>query len=136
MIVETVKWIGGTDGVLEMIDQRRLPAEFVKLKVRSVEQLHEAIRTLAVRGAPAIGVAAAYGPVLALAVADRPAEPAGGLGPSAQGLRLSGHLPPHRRQPVLGPRPHPRQGAGGRRGAAGDGATACTEALLAEANAI
>jgi methylthioribose-1-phosphate isomerase len=66
MNIEAVKWIGGTDGVLELIDQRRLPTEFVKLKVRSVEQLHEAIRTLAVRGAPAIGVAAAYGPVLAL----------------------------------------------------------------------
>ncbi|HNS19768.1 MAG TPA: S-methyl-5-thioribose-1-phosphate isomerase [Sedimentisphaerales bacterium] len=66
MIAETVRWVGGTDGVLEMIDQRRLPTEFVILKVRSIEQLHEAIRTLAVRGAPAIGVAAAYGPVLAL----------------------------------------------------------------------
>ncbi len=66
MNVEAVKWIGGTEGVLELIDQRRLPTEFVKIKVRSVEQLHEAIRTLAVRGAPAIGVAAAYGPVLAL----------------------------------------------------------------------
>jgi methylthioribose-1-phosphate isomerase len=66
MNVEAVKWIGETDGVLELIDQRRLPSEFVKLKVRSVEQLHEAIRTLAVRGAPAIGVAAAYGSVLAL----------------------------------------------------------------------
>ena len=66
MNVEAVKWIGGTDGVLELIDQRRLPSELIKLKVRSVEHLHEAIRTLAVRGAPAIGVAAAYGPVLAL----------------------------------------------------------------------
>ena len=52
MNVEAVKWIGGTDGVLELIDQRRLPGEFVKLKVRSVEQLHEAIRTLSgARGA-------------------------------------------------------------------------------------
>ena len=66
MNVEAVKWIGGTDGVLEIIDQRRLPTEFAILKIRSPEQLHEAIRTLAVRGAPAIGVAAAYGPVLAL----------------------------------------------------------------------
>lgn len=66
MNFETLKWIGGTDGVLELIDQRRLPMEYTKLKVRSVEQLYEAIRTLAVRGAPAIGVAAAYGPVLAL----------------------------------------------------------------------
>jgi len=66
MIAQTVKWVGGTDGVLELIDQRRLPVELVTLQVRDVEQLHEAIRTLAVRGAPAIGVAAAYGPVIAL----------------------------------------------------------------------
>jgi methylthioribose-1-phosphate isomerase len=66
MIPQTVKWVGGIDGVLELIDQRRLPTEFTTLRVRSVEQLYEAIKTLAVRGAPAIGVAAAYGPVLAL----------------------------------------------------------------------
>jgi methylthioribose-1-phosphate isomerase len=51
---------------LEIIDQRKLPREFVKLKITDTEQLHEAIKTLAVRGAPAIGVAAGYGVVLAL----------------------------------------------------------------------
>jgi len=66
MIAETVKWVGGVNGVLELIDQRRLPTEFETLRIRSVEQLYEAIVTLAVRGAPAIGVAAAYGPLLAL----------------------------------------------------------------------
>jgi len=66
MIVQAVKWIGDVDGFLELIDQRRLPAEFVKLQSRNVEQLYEAIKTLAVRGAPAIGVSAAYGLVLAL----------------------------------------------------------------------
>jgi methylthioribose-1-phosphate isomerase len=65
-IAQAVKWIDSIDGVLELIDQRSLPGEFVTLLVRDTEQLHEAIRTLAVRGAPAIGVAAAYGPVLAL----------------------------------------------------------------------
>ena len=66
MIVEAVKWIGDIDGYLELIDQRRLPAEFTKLQCRDVETLFEAIKTLAVRGAPAIGVSAAYGLVLAL----------------------------------------------------------------------
>ncbi len=66
MIIETLKWIGGVDGFLELIDQRRLPAEFVKLRCRDVEQLFEAIKTLAVRGAPAIGVSAGYGLVLAM----------------------------------------------------------------------
>ena len=66
MIVQTLKWIGDIDGFLELIDQRRLPGEFVKLQCRDTEQLYEAIKTLAVRGAPAIGVAAAYGPVLSM----------------------------------------------------------------------
>jgi methylthioribose-1-phosphate isomerase len=66
MIAETVKWVGGTDGFLELIDQRRLPSELVKLRCTNVEQLWNAIRSLAVRGAPAIGVAAAYGVVLAV----------------------------------------------------------------------
>jgi len=66
MIVETLKWVGGIDGFLELIDQRRLPGELVKLQCRNVEQLYDAIKTLAVRGAPAIGAAAAYGSVLAL----------------------------------------------------------------------
>ena len=70
MIVQAVKWIGDIDGYLELIDQRRLPAEFVKLQCRDVETLFEAIKTLAVRGAPAIGVSAAYGLVLALQKLD------------------------------------------------------------------
>ena len=66
MIVEAVKWIGDINGYLELIDQRRLPMEFTKLQCRDVETLFDAIKTLAVRGAPAIGVSAAYGLVLAL----------------------------------------------------------------------
>jgi methylthioribose-1-phosphate isomerase len=66
MIVQAIKWVGGVDGFLELVDQRRLPAEFVKLQCRDVEALFEAIKTLAVRGAPAIGVSAAYGLVLAM----------------------------------------------------------------------
>jgi methylthioribose-1-phosphate isomerase len=64
MITQALKWVGGVDGFLELIDQRRLPCEFVKLQCRDIGQLCEAIKTLAVRGAPAIGVAAAYGLVL------------------------------------------------------------------------
>jgi len=66
MIIEAVKWIGNIDGYLELIDQRQLPTEFSKIQCRDVETLFEAIKTLAVRGAPAIGVSAAYGLVLAL----------------------------------------------------------------------
>ncbi len=79
MIAPTVKWIGDCQGVLELIDQRRLPGEFTLLSVREVEPLYEAIQTLAVRGAPAIGVAAVYGPVLALQKLDAGATAAEGL---------------------------------------------------------
>jgi len=48
-----------------LLDQRRLPDEEVELECRSAAEVAEAIRTLAVRGAPAIGVAAAYGLALA-----------------------------------------------------------------------
>jgi len=44
-----------------LLDQRRLPAEEAELVCRTTDELADAIRTLAVRGAPAIGVAAAYG---------------------------------------------------------------------------
>jgi methylthioribose-1-phosphate isomerase len=48
-----------------VLDQRRLPDEEVELTCRSAGEVAEAIRSLAVRGAPAIGVAAAYGYALA-----------------------------------------------------------------------
>jgi methylthioribose-1-phosphate isomerase len=66
MIAQTLKWVGGIGGFLELIDQRRLPGELVKLQCQDIEQLYEAIKTLAVRGAPAIGVSAAYGLVLGM----------------------------------------------------------------------
>jgi len=58
------------DGYLELIDQRLLPNEFEKIKCTDINQLFDAIKTLAVRGAPAIGVAAAYGIVIALQKVD------------------------------------------------------------------
>ena len=50
-----------------VLDQRRLPDEEVELRCGSAAEVAEAIRTLAVRGAPAIGIAAAYGLALAAA---------------------------------------------------------------------
>jgi methylthioribose-1-phosphate isomerase len=57
----------GPGGSLRIVDQRKLPGEFVERDLTSVEDAAEAIRTLAVRGAPAIGVTAA----MALALAAR-----------------------------------------------------------------
>jgi methylthioribose-1-phosphate isomerase len=62
----TMHWNGGTDGWLTLIDQTLLPAEFRQIDCRTVEEVWEAIRMLRVRGAPAIGCAAAYGVVLGL----------------------------------------------------------------------
>jgi methylthioribose-1-phosphate isomerase len=53
-----------------LLDQRRLPDEEVELECRTVDELVVAIRELAIRGAPAIGVAAAYGLALAAACGD------------------------------------------------------------------
>ena len=48
-----------------LLDQRRLPEAEIELRCESAAEVAEAIRTLAIRGAPAIGVAAAYGLALA-----------------------------------------------------------------------
>lgn len=50
---------------LRMLDQRELPLREIWLELRTSGEVADAIRTMAVRGAPAIGVAAAYGMVLA-----------------------------------------------------------------------
>lgn len=65
MKANTLEWIGGVDGCLRLLDQRKLPGEEVYIECESTGQLYEAILTLAVRGAPAIGAAAGFGVVLA-----------------------------------------------------------------------
>ena len=60
----TIEWVGGLDGYVSMIDQARLPAELVMLQCRDAEMMRDAIRQLRIRGAPAIGIAAAMGVVL------------------------------------------------------------------------
>ncbi len=74
--LRTLHWQGNVDGYLRLIDQTRLPSQFVETDCRTVDELWEAIATLKVRGAPAIGIAAAYGVCLGLqrsADADEPA---------------------------------------------------------------
>jgi methylthioribose-1-phosphate isomerase len=63
--IQTVRWEGdAATGHVRLIDQTRLPTESVEIDCRDVPAVWEAIRSLRVRGAPAIGVAAAYGAVL------------------------------------------------------------------------
>ncbi|QKW50195.1 S-methyl-5-thioribose-1-phosphate isomerase [Streptomyces buecherae] len=66
--VRTVRWEASSDGpVVVLLDQRRLPVEEVELVCTDVPALVEAIRTLAVRGAPVLGIVGAYGVALAAA---------------------------------------------------------------------
>jgi methylthioribose-1-phosphate isomerase len=69
-ITETLRWSGDVDGHLVMIDQTRLPEELVELECRDVETVFQAIRRLSVRGAPAIGIAAAYGVCVGMQTVD------------------------------------------------------------------
>jgi methylthioribose-1-phosphate isomerase len=71
---KTLHWVGGVDGYLRLIDQTRLPVELVEIDCRDVETLWKAIRQLQIRGAPAIGIAAAYGVCLGVQPALRADE--------------------------------------------------------------
>lgn len=62
----TIEWLGGADGFARIIDQTRLPLEYVLIDLKSSGEMFGAISRLAVRGAPAIGIAGAYGLVLAV----------------------------------------------------------------------
>ena len=63
--VQTVGWVGdAAGGFLRLIDQTRLPTELVRIDLHDVPAVWEAIRSLRVRGAPAIGIAAAFGVVV------------------------------------------------------------------------
>jgi methylthioribose-1-phosphate isomerase len=74
-----MKWSGQA---LELLDQRRLPLEERWLRLETWHEVAEAIRDMAVRGAPAIGIAAGYG----LALAARTGED---LESAAEGLRAT-----------------------------------------------
>jgi methylthioribose-1-phosphate isomerase len=63
--LQTVAWVGGAErGFVRLIDQTRLPLELVEIDSHDVPTVWEAIKLLRVRGAPAIGIAAAYGAVI------------------------------------------------------------------------
>ena len=64
--IETLAWHGDRFGSLKMIDQTLLPTELNVIECTNVETVWEAIKMLRVRGAPAIGIAAAYGVCIGL----------------------------------------------------------------------
>ena len=64
--MRAIDWVAGPRaGHIRLIDQTRLPGSLVELEIHTVDQLVDAIRRLAVRGAPALGVAGAMGVALA-----------------------------------------------------------------------
>jgi len=126
----TVCWVGGLDGRVELIDQTRLPTEHTVVACRTVEEVREAIRTLRVRGAPAIGVAAAMGVVVGVqGVADD--EPAVLDAVAAACDRLAGSRPTAVN--LFWALDRMRRTAEAHRG---EGGRAVKQALLAEARAI
>ncbi|MGV9673872.1 S-methyl-5-thioribose-1-phosphate isomerase [Nocardia sp. NPDC003482] len=58
----SIAWV---DGALVTVDQRALPRELRELRITTVDEVIDAIKTLAIRGAPAIGVSGAFGVALA-----------------------------------------------------------------------
>src|SRR5206468_7799838 len=59
-IIRSVRWSDDGNSV-SIVDQRELPGRYVERELRTLDEVCGAIRTLAVRGAPAIGIAAAMG---------------------------------------------------------------------------
>ena len=79
-IPPTIEWCDdGDGGYVRLIDQRLLPGRLAFVEARTVDQLCDAIRTLAVRGAPALGVAGAMGMALARVTGLDPADAAARL---------------------------------------------------------
>lgn len=64
--INTVCWRGNSDGHLEILDQTQLPTQITHVVCKDVPTVVESIQSLRVRGAPAIGIAGAYGMVLAI----------------------------------------------------------------------
>ena len=66
MVPRTIEWIGDIAGCVELVDQTLLPGRLEQVQITDVKVMFEAIRSLKVRGAPAIGIAGAMGLVLAV----------------------------------------------------------------------
>ncbi|WP_399925894.1 S-methyl-5-thioribose-1-phosphate isomerase [Streptomyces kanamyceticus] len=88
--IPAIRWDEPPEGpVLVLLDQTRLPGEESELVCTDAQALVEAIRTLAVRGAPLLGIAAAYGVALAAARGfdvDEAADSLAGARPTAVNL--------------------------------------------------
>ena len=64
--INAICWQGDSNGHLEILDQTKLPTQIAHVVCKDVSTVVESIQSLRVRGAPAIGIAGAYGMVLAV----------------------------------------------------------------------
>ena len=83
-VVRTIDW---GDGAVVMVDQTALPQELRTLRVTEVDDLVDAIRRLAVRGAPALGAAGALGVLLAVRQGARDGWTAEEVGKAVERVR-------------------------------------------------
>ena len=90
--IRALRWLGDA---LELLDQRKLPLEETWLRCTQAAEVADAIHALVVRGAPAIGIAAAYGVVLAARerVAQGATLSVDALAEDFERLRQSGRTP-------------------------------------------
>lgn len=72
MPYRSLTWHGATEGYLQLLDQTRLPGETTYRQCTTIEQTWQAIKELCVRGAPAIGVSAAFGVILGVRKHHKP----------------------------------------------------------------
>ena len=82
----TLEW---REGALWLLDQRKLPGQVEEVRVQSAAETARAIRQMVVRGAPAIGCAAAYGLALAARDAARAADSEGAFAAAVEELRAA-----------------------------------------------
>ena len=112
MSVPTLQWLDPPRGpAVALLDQTRLPAEEKVVTCENVPELVDAIRRLVIRGAPALGVAGAFGVALAACRGDDVVAAARllGRGPADRGESGLGHPP---RTGRISGRARPRGGAG------------------------
>ena len=72
-MLPTIEW---QDDEVVMVDQRKLPGQEIYVRCRTANEVAKAIKTMVIRGAPAIGVAAAMGLALGVSKSRRPARKA------------------------------------------------------------
>jgi methylthioribose-1-phosphate isomerase len=91
--MDTPDVLAWRDGYIEALDQTALPHQIRVLRITTVDQLVEAITTLAVRGAPVLGAAGALGVALAVRQGGREGWAPPGWTPRSSGSPMPGRPP-------------------------------------------